>query len=43
LFAVGASKATFTRKSWLTSGLEMMAIGTLAALATYAIGLLIPE
>ena len=42
LFAVGASKATFTRKSWGTSGLEMMAIGTLAALATYAIGLLIP-
>jgi VIT1/CCC1 family predicted Fe2+/Mn2+ transporter len=43
LFAVGASKATFTRKSWVTSGLEMMAIGTLAAVATYAIGLLIPE
>jgi VIT1/CCC1 family predicted Fe2+/Mn2+ transporter/rubrerythrin len=43
LFAVGASKATFTRKSWVTSGLEMMAIGTLAALATYAIGLLFPE
>jgi VIT1/CCC1 family predicted Fe2+/Mn2+ transporter/rubrerythrin len=42
LFAVGASKATFTRKSWVTSGLEMMAIGTLAAAATYAIGLLIP-
>jgi VIT1/CCC1 family predicted Fe2+/Mn2+ transporter len=43
LFAVGASKATFTRKSWVNSGLEMMAIGTLAALATYAIGLLFPE
>jgi VIT1/CCC1 family predicted Fe2+/Mn2+ transporter len=43
LFAVGASKATFTRKSWVTSGLEMMAIGTIAAAATYAIGLLIPE
>jgi VIT1/CCC1 family predicted Fe2+/Mn2+ transporter len=43
LFAVGASKATFTRKSWVTSGLEMMAIGTVAAAATYAIGLLIPE
>jgi VIT1/CCC1 family predicted Fe2+/Mn2+ transporter/rubrerythrin len=42
LFAVGASKATFTRKNWVTSGLEMMAIGTLAAVATYAIGLLIP-
>jgi VIT1/CCC1 family predicted Fe2+/Mn2+ transporter len=43
LFAVGASKAIFTRKSWVTSGLEMMAIGTLAALATFAIGLLFPE
>jgi VIT1/CCC1 family predicted Fe2+/Mn2+ transporter len=43
LFGVGASKATFTRKSWVTSGLEMMAIGTLAAAATYAIGLVIPE
>ena len=43
LFAVGASKATFTRKSWVTSGLEMMVIGTVAAAATYVIGLLIPE
>ncbi len=42
LFAVGASKAIFTRKSWIRSGLEMMAIGTLAAAATYGIGLLIP-
>lgn len=42
LFLVGASKAIFTRKSWLRSGLEMMAIGTLAAGATYAIGLAIP-
>ena len=42
LFAVGASKAIFTRKSWIRSGLEMMAIGTLAAGATYVIGLLIP-
>jgi VIT1/CCC1 family predicted Fe2+/Mn2+ transporter len=42
LFGVGASKATFTRKSWLRSGGEMMAIGTLAAAATYAIGLALP-
>jgi VIT1/CCC1 family predicted Fe2+/Mn2+ transporter len=42
LFAVGASKAIFTRKSWIRSGLEMMAIGTLAAAATYVIGLAIP-
>ena len=43
LFAVGASKALFTRKSWLRSGLEMMAIGTLAAAGTYVIGLVFPE
>lgn len=42
LFAVGASKAIFTRKNWIRSGLEMMIIGTLAAAATYAIGLAIP-
>ena len=39
LFAVGASKTLFSRKSWLRSGLEMMVIGTLAAATTYAIGL----
>jgi VIT1/CCC1 family predicted Fe2+/Mn2+ transporter len=43
LFAVGASKAIFTRKSWVRSGLEMMAIGTLAAAGTYVIGLLFPD
>ncbi len=42
LFGVGASKAIFTRKSWIRSGLEMMAIGTLSAAATYVIGLAIP-
>ena len=42
LFAVGASKAIFTRKNWIRSGLEMMVIGMLAAAATYAIGLAIP-
>jgi len=42
LFLVGASKAIFTRRSWLRSGLEMMAIGTLASVATYVIGLAIP-
>ena len=42
LFVVGASKAIFTRKSWIRSGLEMMVIGILAAAATYAIGLAIP-
>ena len=42
LFGVGASKAIFTRKSWIRSGLEMMAIGILASAATYVIGLIIP-
>jgi VIT1/CCC1 family predicted Fe2+/Mn2+ transporter len=42
LFGVGASKAIFTRKSWIRSGLEMMAIGVLASVATYVIGLIIP-
>jgi len=42
LFIVGASKATFSRQSWIRSGIEMMAIGTLASVATYAIGLAIP-
>jgi len=42
LFAVGASKAIFSRKSWVRSGIEMMVIGALAAGATYVIGLAIP-
>jgi VIT1/CCC1 family predicted Fe2+/Mn2+ transporter len=42
LFIVGASKAIFSRKSWVRSGLEMMVIGTLASVATYVIGLAIP-
>jgi VIT1/CCC1 family predicted Fe2+/Mn2+ transporter len=42
LFIVGASKAIFSRKSWVRSGIEMMVIGALASLATYAIGLVIP-
>ena len=42
LFVVGASKAIFTRQSWIRSGLEMMTIGVLASAATYAIGMLIP-
>lgn len=42
LFAIGASKAIFTRSSWIRSGLENMLIGTLAASATYLITSLIP-
>jgi VIT1/CCC1 family predicted Fe2+/Mn2+ transporter len=40
LFGVGSSKAIFTRKSWIRSGLEMMVIGFLASAVTYLIGLL---
>ncbi|HEX76618.1 MAG TPA: rubrerythrin family protein, partial [Dehalococcoidia bacterium] len=42
LFIVGASKAIFSRMSWVRSGIEMMLIGTLASVATYLIGLAIP-
>jgi VIT1/CCC1 family predicted Fe2+/Mn2+ transporter len=42
MFLVGASKAIFTRSSWLRSGFEVMAIGTLATAATYLIGLVSP-
>jgi VIT1/CCC1 family predicted Fe2+/Mn2+ transporter len=42
LFIVGASKAIFSRQSWIRSGIEMMVIGMLASVATYAIGLVIP-
>jgi VIT1/CCC1 family predicted Fe2+/Mn2+ transporter len=42
LFFVGAGKAIFSRKSWVRSGIEMMVIGALASVATYAIGLVIP-
>jgi VIT1/CCC1 family predicted Fe2+/Mn2+ transporter len=38
LFAIGASKAVFTRCNWVRSGLEMMAIGSSAAIVTYIIG-----
>jgi VIT1/CCC1 family predicted Fe2+/Mn2+ transporter len=41
LFGIGASKAIFTRKSWIQSGLEMMAIGIFASAATFIIGQLI--
>jgi VIT1/CCC1 family predicted Fe2+/Mn2+ transporter len=42
LFALGASKAVFTRSSWARSGIENLIIGVLAAAATYIIGILIP-
>jgi vacuolar iron transporter family protein len=38
LFAVGASRALVTRLGWVRSGLEMLAVGALAAAVAYAIG-----
>lgn len=38
LFAVGASRALITRLGWIRSGLEMLAVGALAAAVAYAIG-----
>jgi len=38
LFSIGASRAAFTKKSWISSGLEMFLIGGLAAVIAYAIG-----
>lgn len=40
LFGVGAMKTIFSRKNWIRSGLEMMAIGASAAAITYVIGTL---
>ncbi len=40
LFVIGAVKARMTIGNWGRSGLEMMIIGTVAALAGYAIGFL---
>lgn len=40
LFVVGASRALFTARWWFSAGLEMLAIGALAAAAAYGIGAL---
>ena len=42
LFGAGAAKTLFTKKNWLVSGIEMLAIGMLATAATYTIGSLFP-
>jgi len=38
LFAVGAFRALFTERHWISSGLEMLGIGALAALVAYVTG-----
>jgi vacuolar iron transporter family protein len=39
LFAVGAVKTVLTARPWWRSGLESMAIGAVAAIVTYSVGL----
>jgi VIT1/CCC1 family predicted Fe2+/Mn2+ transporter len=38
LFVLGASRALITRLGWVRSGLEMLAVGALAAAVACAIG-----
>ncbi|MFC4728279.1 VIT1/CCC1 transporter family protein [Coralloluteibacterium thermophilus] len=38
LFGFGAMRAVVTRRSWLYSGLEMLAIGAAAAVVAYVVG-----
>jgi VIT1/CCC1 family predicted Fe2+/Mn2+ transporter len=40
LFAIGAGRAVFTGRGWLLSGLEMLAVGALAAGVAYGVGAL---
>jgi VIT1/CCC1 family predicted Fe2+/Mn2+ transporter len=40
LFAVGASRAFVTRLGWFRTGIEMLAVGALAAAVAYGIGAL---
>lgn len=39
LFAVGSARTVVTRQPWLTSGLEMLAVGSIAAVVAYLVGL----
>lgn len=41
LFVLGVQKVRFTSKHWITSGIEMLLIGGIAAVAAYAIGALL--
>jgi vacuolar iron transporter family protein len=40
LFSVGASRSFFTNRGWLSSGLEMLILGALAAGVAYGVGVL---
>jgi len=43
LFGIGAAKARLTHRFWLTSGLEIMGFGLVAAVVGYAIGRVVAE
>lgn len=43
LFVIGAVKSRWTHRSWLTSGLEIVALAAIAGGAGYAIGTVLPE
>jgi len=42
LFGMGALKSRWTRRSWVTSGLEIFALGAFAGIAGYFFGTLLP-
>ena len=42
LFGMGAVKSRWTRHNWLTSGLEIFALGAIAGIAGYFFGTLLP-
>jgi VIT1/CCC1 family predicted Fe2+/Mn2+ transporter len=42
LFAIGSVKSRWTRRSWLRSGLEILALGAFAGIAGYFFGTLLP-
>jgi vacuolar iron transporter family protein len=41
LFVVGALRSLVTKRSWLRSGLEMLSVGALAAVAAYGVGYIV--
>jgi VIT1/CCC1 family predicted Fe2+/Mn2+ transporter len=41
LFAMGSAKTVITKRSWLKSGIEMVVVGSVAAVVTYFVGTLI--
>lgn len=43
LFAIGAIKSQFTKRSWAKSGLEMVLVGLVASLAAYYLGTLVSQ